>query len=138
MQRQKSRLKAIDEALWRNCNHRYNNDYAVVHSTSDDYIIIERDHPTFRDGDFETLPEDYVNMDYKHIQSIAMDEDPLHHWEEIKGLFSTMHGEILRFLLHYKVPLNKFIRWELACRGYDKDFQWVGFDRSEEIWLTDN
>ncbi|WP_452598444.1 hypothetical protein [Pontimicrobium sp. MEBiC01747] len=50
-------------------------------------------------------------------------------------MFSTMHGDYLRFLLHYKVPLEKFIRFELASRGYDGNFNWVGFDASEKIWL---
>ncbi len=57
------------------------------------------------------------------------------HWEDIRGMFSTMHGDYLRFLLHYKVPLEKFIRFELASRGYDGNFNWVGFDASEKIWL---
>ncbi len=74
-------------------------------------------------------------MDYKHIRQISMDEDPLNHWEEIRGMFSVMDGEILRYILEANIPLEKFIRNELANRGYDKDHQWVGFDKAEQIWL---
>ncbi len=64
-----------------------------------------------------------------------MDEDPLPHFEEIRGMFSVLHGEILRYILEVKIPLDKFIRYELANRGYDKDHLWVGFEKAEEIWL---
>jgi len=50
-------------------------------------------------------------------------------------MLSVIHGEVLRFILSAKIPLEKFIKYELACRGYDKDFQWVGFDKAEAIWL---
>ncbi|WP_452597554.1 hypothetical protein [Pontimicrobium sp. MEBiC01747] len=136
MERQTSKQKAIDIALWRNVNHRYNNNYGVVHSTSDDYIIIPTDHPTFENADFETLPQDYSDISYKQIQHIAMDINPLMHWEDLKGVFSTMHGELLRFLLHYKVPLEKFMRWELACREYDNNFQQVSFEEAKKTWLV--
>ena len=66
-----------------------------------------------------------------------MDEDPLHHWEDIRGVFSVVDGELLRYILHTKIPLEKFIRFELAIREYDEHFNWVGFDKSERIWLTD-
>ena len=55
--------------------------------------------------------------------------------EEIAGMFSIVHGETLRFILSAHIPLERFIRYELACRGYDKDFLWVGFDKAENIWL---
>ena len=135
MERQTSKQKAIDIALWRNANHRYNSNYGVVHSASDDYIIIQTDNETFSNADFEILPQDYNNMTYEHIQRIGMDEDPLRHWEDLKGAFSTMHGELLRFILRYNIPLEKFIRFELASRGYDENFEWVGFDESQKIWL---
>ena len=37
-------------------------------------------------------------------------------------MFSVAHGETLRFILNTKIPLKRFIRYELACRGYDKNF----------------
>jgi len=79
-----------------------------------------------------------LRFDYYHlldIRFITMDEDPLMHWEEIKGLFSSMHGEVLRFILAYQVPLEKLIRFELAARGHDENHNWCGFDKAEEIWL---
>ena len=127
--------KAIDLAIWQNHNHRFDDNYGVVLSSKGDYMVYQTDHPSFSISEFETLPVDYTKMDYKHIQQIAMDDDPLPHWEDIRGMFSTAHGEVLRFILMSKLPLKKLIRYELACRGYDESFQWVGFDKSEEIWL---
>jgi len=98
-------------------------------------MIFQTDHPTFYASDFETLPSSYKKMNYKHIRQIRMDDDPLPHWEEIAGMFSVAHGETLRFILNTKLPLKRFIHYELACRGYDENFKWVGFDKSQEIWL---
>ena len=130
-----NKQKAIDLALWQNHNHRYDDNYGVVSSIDGDYMIFQTDHPTFEKSDFEKLPRDYSKMKYKHIRQIRMDVDPLSHWEEIAGLFSNLHGEHLRFILSAKIPLEKFIRYELAVRGYDKDFEWVGFERAEKLWL---
>lgn len=130
-----SKQKAIDLALWQNHNHRYDNNYGVVSSIDGDYMVFQTDHPSFDADDFEKLPRNYNKMSYKQIQKIRMDKDPLSHWEEIAGMFSVAHGETLRFILYAKIPLEKFIRYELACRGYDKDFLWVGFEKSQEIWL---
>tara|TARA_Y100000815_G_scaffold275744_1_gene316719 strand:+ start:37972 stop:38127 length:156 start_codon:yes stop_codon:yes gene_type:complete len=50
-------------------------------------------------------------------------------------MFQTANGGLLRFLLIYQIPLEKFMRYELACRGYDKDHKWVGFKKAEKICL---
>jgi hypothetical protein len=135
MTRFPNKQKAIDLAVWQNHNHRFDDNYGVVSSIDGDYMIFQTDHPTFNKSDFEKLPRDYSKMKYKHIRKIRMDDDPLSHWEEIAGMFSVAHGETLRFILNTKIPLKRFIRYELACRGYDENFNWVGFDKSEEIWL---
>lgn len=98
-------------------------------------MVFQKDHPSFKKSDFEALPKDYTKMDYKYINQIRMDDDSLSHWEEIAGMFSVAHGETLRFILSANIPLKRFIRYELACRGYDKDFLWVGFDKAEKNWL---
>jgi len=127
--------KAIDLAIWQNHNHRFDDNYGVVLSSKGDYMVYQTDHPSFDKSEFETLPVDYIKMDYKHIQQIRMDDDPLPHFEEIAGMFSVAHGETLRFILNTKIPLKKFIRYELAVRGYDENFKWVGFEKAEDIWL---
>lgn len=128
--------KALDEVLWINFRHR-TTDYrvGVIESTSGGYIIAHPDHSTFEGGHFEELPSDYSDMTYKHIASIGMDEEPLKHWEEIRGMFSNIEGELLRFTIEKKIPLEKIIRYELACRGYDKDHKYCGFDKAKEVWL---
>ena len=136
MRRQPNLEKAIDEAMWLNFEHR-NKDktFGVVQSIEGDYIITDINHPTFRDESFEVLPNDYTNMTYNHIKHISQDVNPLNHFAEIKGMFSIMNGEILRYILSHRIPLKKFIRYELASRGYDEDHKWVGFNKAEEIWL---
>lgn len=135
MQRFPSKAKAIDLAIWQNNNHRFNDTYGVVLSSKGDYMVLEADHPSFENSEFEKIPADYSKMKYKDIAQIAMDDDPLPHWEEIRGMVSTVHGETLRFILKTNIPFEKFIRYELASRGYDENFKWVGFDNAEEIWL---
>jgi len=130
-----SRQKAIDQALWQNHNHRYDDNHGVVPTSKGGYMVVSKDHPSFTKREFEIFVDDYSGMDYMHIRQIAMDEDPLNHFEEIRGMFSVLHGEILRYILEVKIPLDKFIRYELANRGYDKDHKWCGFEKAKEIWL---
>ena len=68
-------------------------------------------------------------------QGIFADRNPLWFWEELKGMFSTANGELLRYILAYDIPLEKLIRYSLSARGYDKEMQWVGFNKAKEIWL---
>ncbi|QTE21102.1 hypothetical protein [Polaribacter cellanae] len=134
--RQPNKEKAIDFALWQNFKHRVDGKhFGVIQSVEGDFLIVSPDHPTFKGEVFETLPDHYAGMEYKHIRNISMDIDPLHHFSEIKGMISVMDGEILRFILKYKIPLEKLIRYELASRGYDENHQWVGFEKAETIWL---
>lgn len=64
-----------------------------------------------------------------------MAEDYVGIWEELRGVFSTMNGELLRFVLHTKIQLKRMIRWELANRGYDMNNEWIGYEKSYELWL---
>lgn len=134
--RQPNKEKAIDLAVWLNFKHRVDGKrFGVIQSVEGDFLIVSPNHPTFKGEVFEILPEHYSQMNYKHIRNIGMDVDPLHHFAEIKGMISVMDGEILRFILKYKIPLKKLIRYELACRGYDENHIWCGFDKAEDIWL---
>jgi hypothetical protein len=78
---------------------------------------------------------DYSDMSYQHIQSIFSSENPLPFWEEIVGMVSVMDGETLRYILHAKIPLEKFIRYELVMRGFDQNHKFCGYDKACEIWL---
>lgn len=132
--------KAIDKAIWMNFKHRSKNyRFGVIDGPSDNYSVC--DEATA--NDFETtfldiILKDYSALTFEHIRQIRTDEYPLDHLEYIYGLFATADGNILQFLLHTKLPLEKIIRYELASRGYDQNNNWVGFDKSEEIWLKDN
>ncbi len=83
-----------------------------------------------------TFVENSVKVNHPcRIAEIFADRNPLWFWEELKGLFQTTSGELLRFVLAYQIPLKKLIRYDLACRGYDNHMRWVGFDKAKEIWL---
>ncbi len=135
MRRHSNKQKALDDVLWLNFEFRTSGDSFGAVKSKDDYLVTNKKHRSLSNRTFEVLPKDYSNMDYEHIQQIASDEDPLLHWEEIRGMFSVLDGEILRYILHVKIPLEKFIRHELASRGFDKDHKWCGFEKAEEIWL---
>lgn len=131
--------KVIDEAVWINFRHRMT-DYrvGVIQCEEGGCIIAHPEHSIFEKQYFEVLPADYQDMTYEHIASMGTDDDPLKHWEEIRGMVSVMDGEILRFILAMNIPLGKFIQYELACRGHDKDHKWVGFEEAKKIWINEN
>ena len=83
----------------------------------------------------DVMRDDHSKIGYRAIRHIRMDREPLPHWEAITGMFSVADSEILWYLLHAKVPIEMFIRYELASRGYDRDHRWCGFDKAEKIWL---
>ena len=107
--------KAIDLALWRNYNHRDDDNYGVFETTKGEYNVCQTDDTKYANATFLALPKDHSEMDYEHIQNIRTDYDPLNHWEEITGMLSVAHGEVLRYILFANVPLERFIRYELAC-----------------------
>ncbi|WP_299213512.1 hypothetical protein [uncultured Dokdonia sp.] len=84
---------------------------------------------------FETLPENYTSLSYDRIAEIFADRNPLWFWEELRGMFATASGELLRFILAYDIPLEKLNRYNLSARGYDKEMKWVGFNKAKEVWL---
>lgn len=128
--------KARDDAMWLSFRGRTtSSSFGVVPSSTDGYLVVRTDHPSFEPEEFEVLPKDHANLTYKEIQQFRMDENPLKHWEELAGAFSVMDGELLRYILHAKIPLGKLIRYELASRGFDENHQWCGFDTARDIWL---
>lgn len=83
----------------------------------------------------DVLPKDLSSLDYKQLDCIRQDNEPLPFWRDIIGMISTTDGEILSFILENKIPLDKIIRHELALCGYDKNHRWCGFDMARVIWL---
>ena len=139
MEHFKDLQKAQDYAKWQSFKYRQQEaHYGVVHGPDDDYVVCDIETANELETTFIPCSIDYAQMSFDEFRSIKSDEEPLDHWERLGGTFATLHGETLRFILEYKVPLEKWIRYELACRGYDLNHQWVGFDKAEEIWLTNN
>lgn len=136
MLRHQSKQKAIDHAVALNFQYRCEDkEYGVIQSVEKDYLVVPVNHATFVGEDFEKLLDTYASLDYERIEEILVDRNPLLHWESIKGIFSVVDGETLRFILALTVPLEKFIRYELAARGYNEDHKWVGFPQAKRIWL---
>lgn len=128
--------KAVDHALWLTFKNRVKgHSYGAILSIEGDYLVVPKDHPTFKGEGFETNPVDYSAISYRDIRQIRQDAEQLPHWEELFGMVSTMDGELLRFILEYRVNLERIICYELACRGYDRDHHWCGFEKAEKIWL---
>ncbi len=131
-----SKEKAIHQALWLSFKNRVAKvRFGVVPYPKNRWAVIESATAKQIGASFEKIPSDYSKMTYDMIRHIKMDEDPLRHLEELTGVFAIMDVELLRFILHAKIPLEKLIRYELAGRGHDKNHHWVGFDKAEEIWL---
>lgn len=132
--------KAIDHAMWLNFKYRIASIvFGVIHGPDDNWAVCEQATADEMEMEFlEILPKDYSNVSYKQLDTIRQDEEPLPFWTELIGLFSSTDGEILRFILENKIPLEKLIRHELALRGFDKNHRWCGFDKAREIWLDEN
>lgn len=132
-----SQEKAIHHCIWLNFKYRIAKiNFGVIHGPNNNWAVCEEATAKEMEVDFlDILPKDYSKMSYNDILHIKMDKEPLPHLEEINGMLSTMDGEILRFILHSKIPLQKLIRFELAGRGYDENHRWCGFKKANEIWL---
>lgn len=112
--------------------------FGVIITPERKWAVCEEQTAQELNVDFLKTSENHTELDYDQIRHIKMDADPLPFWEELTGVFATMDGELLRYILHSKIPLEKLIRFELAARGYDENHHWCGFDKAEEIWLNDN
>ena len=131
--------KAIDHAMWLNFKYRIAGiAFGVIHGPEDNWAVCEQATASEMEMTFlDILPIDYSTISYKQLDAIRQDEEPLPFWSALVGLVSTADGEILRFILENKIPLDKLIRHELALRGFDKNHRWCGFDNAREIWLAD-
>jgi hypothetical protein len=132
--------KAIHHCLWLNFKYRIAQiKFGIIQRPNNNWAVCEEATAKEMEMEFlDILPKDYSEMTYDDIRLIRMDKEPLPHLEELMGHFTTMDGEILRFILHSKIPVEKLIRFVLAERGFDKNHRWVGFSKSFEIWLNDN
>ncbi|MGB1283653.1 MAG: hypothetical protein ACPG44_04235 [Polaribacter sp.] len=135
-----SKEKAIHHCLWLNFKYRIAKiTFGIIHGPDNNFAVVEEATAKEMEMPFlDILPKDYAKMSYKELRHIRMDKEPLPHLEELIGHFSTMDGEILRYILHSKIPLEKLIRFELANRGFDKNHRWCGFDKAKEIWQINN
>ena len=132
--------KAIDHAMWLNFKYRIAGIvFGVIHGPEDNWAVCEQATADEMGIPFlNILPKDYLELSYKQLDSIRRSQEPLPFWEAIVGMISTADGEVLRFILENKIPLDKLIRHELVLRGFDKNHSWCGFDKAREIWLEEN
>ena len=132
-----SKEKAIHHCIWLNFKYRIAKiKFGIINGPNNNFAVVEEATANEMEMTFlNILPKDYSAMDYDVIRHLRMDRDPLPHLEQINGMLSTMDGEILRFIIHSKIPLEKLIRFELGGRGFDENHRWCGFNKSYEIWL---
>jgi len=132
--------KAIKHAMWLNFKYRIAKiQFVVIHGTDNNLDVQEEAISEEMELPFlNILPKDYSEMIYDDIRHIKMQNDPLPFWDKITGIFSVVDGEILRYILHAKIPLKKLIRHKLASSGYDENHRWCGFGKAEDRWLSDN
>ena len=110
----RSKQKAIDHAYWLIFSNRISDMRFNVFEEEDNDWKVFHMIPKETDDIPNLIPCNYKKMSYDDIRHIRMDDDPLPHWEELMGTFATMDGELLRFILHARIPLKKIIRYELA------------------------
>jgi hypothetical protein len=132
-----SQEKAIHHCLWLNFKYRIAQiKFGVIHGPDNNWAVLEELTAKEVEMPFlDILPKNYAAMSYDEIRHMRMDKEPLPHLEALMSHFSTMDGEILRYILYAKIPLEKLIRFELADRGFDENHRWVGFEKANEIWL---
>jgi len=132
-----SKQKGIHHAMWLNFKYRIAQiQFGVIDGPENNWAVLEEATANEMGIPFlDILPKDYSEMTYRDIRHIRMDKQPLPHWEAIAGMFSVADGEVLRYILHNRIPLEKLIRFELASRGYDENHRWCGFEKAGEIWL---
>lgn len=132
-----SQDKAIDHAMWLNFKYRIAGIvFGVIRMATIKYAVCEKaTADEMKTAFLDVLPKDYSEMSYRKLDKIRQDEESLPHWESIIGIVTTMDGELLRYILKNRIPIDRIIRHELASRGFDKNHRWCGFDRAREIWL---
>lgn len=129
--------KAIDHAMWLNFKYRIAGiAFGVIHGPEDNWAVCERATADEMGLSFlDILPTNYSEFSYISLDIIRQDQEPLPFWDSVIGMVSVVDGEVLRYILENKIPLDKLIRHELALRGFDKNHRWCGFDKAREIWL---
>lgn len=134
-----SEQKAIDHSLWLNFKYRIAGiRFGVLQGPEDNWAVCEQITADEMEMSFlNVLPKDLSNLNYKHLDSIRKDKEPLPFWSQIIAMVSSADGEILRFIIANNIALDKIIRHELALRGYDQNHRWCGFDKAREIWLNE-
>lgn len=129
--------EARDWALWLNFIHRHQPQAFGVVEGPERYSAVNQTMADELDTSFlQGLEQDYTKLAYGHLKHVAKAEEPAPFWEELTGLFTTVNGEILRFVLEHSLPLGMLVRLELANRGYDQNGNWCGFDHAESLWLN--
>jgi len=135
-----SQDSAIDHAIWLNFKYRIAKiTFGIIPHPNRKWAVCEEATANELGAVFlDILPKDYSEFSYKKLDTIRQEEEPFPHWERIIGMISVVDGEILRFILETKIPLDRIIRHELALRGFDKNHRWCGFNKAREIWTGKN
>lgn len=125
---------AIDYASWENFV-RGSKQFKVFERHKNLYIVEEVvTGSKKRKGLIQISEPYYENLSYDHLKSVSKEFELERFMENIKGAFSNMSNQELLFILNKRIPIIKFIRLEIANRGFDEHNDWVGFTAAEKIW----
>lgn len=129
-------VKAIDHAVYLNFVSKDKNVtyYAIEHKDGENLVVSDDTLEILDNVVIHTLFRDYADMQFDHVHLIAGDTEPLHHWNEIRDMVSTLDESILCYLIQFKIPMELFARQELFARGLNADGKWIGFDKAWEYW----
>ncbi len=128
--------KAVDDAVYRNFLNQKSDEFFHVIKHQNEYMVVSESMIKYlHDFDVYPLTKDYSHMIYDQIKLIAKDTNPLSHWEELRGMISVTDHDVPRFILEMNIPLEKFIRAELAASGIDNYGKSISFQKAEELWM---
>ncbi|WP_292942894.1 hypothetical protein [Olleya sp. UBA1516] len=132
--------KAIDHCMWLNFKYRIAGiTFGIINGPKNNFAVCEEATAAEMQMSFlDILPDNHFELSYRQLDIIRQDIELLPFWESIIGMVSVIDGEILRYIIEDKIPLDKIIRHELAGRGFDKNHRWCGFDKAREIWTNQN
>lgn len=129
-------IRAWNIVLWLNFKH--GNLFSIIDETGPDFLVVSQDmRENFDNPSVMAFDPHYEGLDSTVVEIIRNDPSPLEHWSEILDMFISMDGDILRFIISHKIPLEKFIRHELGSRGCDDNGAWVGVEKSKKIWTQE-
>lgn len=135
---QTNREDAIQYAIWLNFKYRLGNtSFGVIQIDQEEYRIIDKVDAKEAELNFtEHLPDNYEMLTFDQIELIR-ESNVLPHFENLKEFTSNLDIELLMFLTLKNFPMEKWLRYELASRGYDENLIYIGDRQARKKWINE-